>query len=83
MMMNPPYGERMEQDNMIEFYKSIGDTLKTKYNGWDAWIISSDAEALKYIGLRPTQKITLFNGHLECRFMKFEIYSGSRKNKYE
>ena len=81
MIMNPPYGERMEQDNMIEFYKSIGDTLKTKYDGWDAWIISSDTEALKYIGLRPTQKITLFNGPLECKFMKFEIYSGSRKSK--
>ena len=81
LIMNPPYGERMEKDNLIEFYKSIGDTLKTRYDGWNAWIISSDNEALKFIGLKPTKKITLFNGPLECRFMKFEIYCGSRKTK--
>lgn len=83
LIMNPPYGERMEKDDLIEFYKSLGDTLKTKYDGWDAWIISSDVEAMKFIGLKPAKKITLFNGPLECRFMKFEIYSGSRKNKRE
>jgi putative N6-adenine-specific DNA methylase len=81
LIMNPPYGERMEKDNLIEFYKSIGDTLKTKYNGWNAWIISSDMEAIKFIGLKPAKKITLFNGPLECRFLKFEIYTGSRKTK--
>jgi len=83
MIMNPPYGERLEQDDIVTFYKSIGDSLKKNYGGYDAWIISSDMNALKFIGLKPTRKITVFNGPLECRFMKFSIYAGSKKDKYE
>jgi len=79
MIMNPPYGERIEKENIIGFYKKIGDTLKNKYVGWEAWMISSDIEALKFIGLKPAKKITLFNGPLACKFVKFEIYDGSRK----
>jgi len=62
-------------------YKTIGDVLKRKYNGYTAWIISSDPEALKFVGLKPSKKIILFNGPLECRFVKYEIYEGSRKRK--
>ena len=83
MVMNPPYGERLEQDDIVEFYKNIGDTLKKNYGGFDAWIISSDMNALKFIGLKPTRKIAIFNGPLECRFMKFSIYAGSKKDKYQ
>ena len=80
VIINPPYGERMNQDEDINaLYKSIGDTLKKKYNGYDAWIISSNMDALKNVGLRPSRKITLFNGQLECKFMKYEMYSGTKK----
>ena len=82
MIMNPPYGERLEQDDIVAFYKSIGDSLKNNYKGYDAWIISSDLNAMKFIGLKPTRKIAVFNGPLECRFMKFSIYEGSKKDKY-
>ena len=82
MVMNPPYGERIEQEDIVGFYKSIGDSLKRNYGGYDAWIISSDLNAMKFIGLKPTRKIAVFNGPLECRFMKFSIYEGSKKAKF-
>jgi putative N6-adenine-specific DNA methylase len=82
LIMNPPYGERLQEDDIIAFYKSIGDTLKSNYQNYSAWIISSDLQALKFIGLKPTRNIHIFNGPLECKFCKFEIYAGSKKGKY-
>lgn len=79
VLMNPPYGERMNKDDINTLYKSIGDTLKKKYQGYDAWIISSNMEAFKHVGLRPSRKITVYNGSLECKFMKFEMYEGTKK----
>lgn len=78
MVFNPPYGERLSID-MEQFYKSIGDTLKKHYPGTDAWFITSNMEALKHVGLRPSRKIKLFNGHLESRLVKYEMYEGSKK----
>jgi putative N6-adenine-specific DNA methylase len=74
IICNPPYDERMQIDDIISFYKSIGDVLKNKYKGFEAWIISSDLKALKFIGLHPSKKITVFNGPLECRFVRFSLY---------
>ncbi len=80
MMINPPYGERMDHiDKIIPLYKEIGTRLKHHFEGWDAWIISSNMEALKFIGLRTSRKIKVFNGALECRFNKYELYRGSKK----
>jgi putative N6-adenine-specific DNA methylase len=74
IISNPPYDERLQVDDIISFYKSIGDVLKKKYTGFEAWIISSDLKALKFIGLHPSKKITVFNGPLECRFVRFSLY---------
>lgn len=82
VIINPPYGERMDKDNIETLYKMIGDTLKKKYAGYTAWIITSNPEGMKSIGLRPTRKIHLFNGALECRFLKYELYEGSKKAKH-
>ena len=81
MVFNPPYGERLNIE-MEEFYKNIGDTLKQHYPGTDAWFITSNLEALKYVGLRPSRKIKVFNSHLESRLVKYAIYEGSKKAKY-
>lgn len=78
MVFNPPYDERLEI-NDDEFYKKIGDTFKKSYPNTLAWMISADLEANKKIGLRPSRKIKLFNGKLECRFMQFEMYEGTKK----
>ena len=80
IVFNPPYGERLRIDIEL-FYKKIGDTLKTNYTNSCTWFITSSLEALKYVGLRPSRKIKLFNGKLESRLAKYEIYSGSKKKK--
>ncbi len=79
IIFNPPYGERIQKNDIRAFYKMIGDVLKSKYAGYDAWLITSDFDALKNVGLRTSRKIQLFNGPLECRFVKYEMYRGSRK----
>ncbi|RAJ16340.1 putative N6-adenine-specific DNA methylase [Olleya aquimaris] len=81
MVFNPPYGERLDIE-METFYKQIGDTLKQNYPNTDAWFITSNLEALKHVGLRPSRKIKLFNAKLESRLVKYEIYAGSKKGKY-
>lgn len=78
MVFNPPYGERLNID-MPAFYKSIGDTLKQNYPGTEAWFITSNLEAIKNVGLRPSRKIKLYNGALESKFLKYEIYEGTKK----
>ena len=82
MVFNPPYGERLDLD-MEEFYASIGDTLKQQYPGTDAWFITSNLEALKFVGLRPSRKIKVFNSQLESRLVKYVMYEGSKKAKYQ
>ena len=81
MIINPPYGERLEEKDLIKLYKGIGDALKKNFKGFEAWIISSNKEALKLIGLKPSKKIDVYNGPLECKFEKFEIFEGSYKDK--
>jgi putative N6-adenine-specific DNA methylase len=79
LLFNPPYGERLKENDIVALYKHIGDVLKTKFKGYQAWIITSNLDAAKFIGLKPSKKITLYNGPLESRFLKFEIYAGSKK----
>jgi putative N6-adenine-specific DNA methylase len=80
-IINPPYGERLLTADLLGLYKTIGDSFKRTYKGYEAWIISSDMDAMKNIGLRPSRKITVFNGKLACRFARYELYEGSRKTK--
>lgn len=80
IIFNPPYGERLLID-IESFYKNIGDTLKTNYPNSTSWFITSSLESLKHVGLRSTRKIKLFNGKLESRLVKYDIYSGSKKRK--
>lgn len=81
ILFNPPYGERLDID-MERFYTEIGDTFKQNYPDTQAWFITANLEALKYVGLKPSRKIKLFNGKLEARLVKYDIYSGSKKGKY-
>lgn len=78
IVFNPPYNERLESDNEL-LYKSIGDTLKNNYPNTFAWFITSDLSAKKYVGLRPSKKVKVFNGKLECDFLRYDIYEGSHK----
>ena len=78
LLMNPPYGERLEGD-INALYQGIGDGFKQSFPNTHAWLISSNMEAIKYIGLRPSRKIKVFNGKLESRLLYFPIYEGTKK----
>ena len=79
LLINPPYGERLkEEDEIIPFYQEIGTHMKHYCEGCEAWIISSNLRALKFVGLRPSRKIRLFNGPLDCRLYKFELFKGKK-----
>ncbi len=78
MLTNPPYGERIKVEDLKQFYKELGDVLKQKYTGYTAWLLGSDEESLKFIGLRPNRRIRVMNGPLECRFVRFEVYEGKK-----
>jgi putative N6-adenine-specific DNA methylase len=80
-ILNPPYGERMVKTDINSFYQMIGNAMKKSFSGADVWIISSNAEAFKNIGLKFSEKFKLFNGQLECSYNKYEIYEGSKKHK--
>ena len=82
VVMNPPYGERMQVQDIKVFYKSIGDKLKQDFQNKDVWILTCNMEALKSIGLKTSRRINLRNGNLECKFVKYEMYRGSKKGKY-
>ena len=80
VMINPPYGERLSQDkDVLRLYQDMGTTLKHQFSGATAWIISSNEDALKCVGLRPAKRIHLVNGDLECLFNKYELFKGDRK----
>ena len=81
IVMNPPYGERLPLNDAIDFYKTLGNTLKQKYAGYTAWIFAQQNEGLKHIGLHPTKKINLFNGKLDCKLLKLEMYEGKKNLK--
>ena len=80
ILSNPPYGERLKEDDIISFYKEIGNTLKREYRGFEAWILSSNFLALKFVGLKPSKKIPLKNGPLDVKLQKYEMYDGSKKS---
>lgn len=78
LLTNPSYGKRLQGD-ISALYQNFGDTLKRAYPNTDAWMITANEEALKFVGLRPSKKIKLFNGKLESRFCYFPIYQGTKK----
>lgn len=82
MVFNPPYGERLDIQ-LERFYRELGDTLKQRYPNTNAWFITANLEALKFVGLRPSRKIKLFNGSLEARLVKYEMYEGSKRTKFQ
>lgn len=79
MVTNPPYGERISTPNLLGTYKMIGERLKHAFGGNDAWILSYREECFEQIGLKPSIKIPLYNGSLECEFRKYAMFEGKMK----
>ena len=80
LVTNPPYGERIESGNIYQLYDDLGSVLKHKFAGSTAWVISSNEDALKRIGLKPAKRIKLLNGELECMYNKYELFKGDHKS---
>jgi putative N6-adenine-specific DNA methylase len=81
IITNPPYGGRItdsEQDLFL-LYEKIGASLKHRFSGWTAWIFTANREAANHIGLKPSRRIPLYNGPLECRLLKYEMYKGTKR----
>jgi len=79
LFLNPPYGERLQPDEIGMLYNMIGTTLKHNFPGTSAWLITSNKESLKMVGLKPSEKYILFNGALECTLVNYQMYSGTKK----
>ena len=83
VMINPPYGERLASNkDMEDLYGKIGTALKHQFTGATAWIISSNDAAMKCIGLKPSKKMRLLNGELDCQFNKYELFQGKRNEAH-
>ncbi len=80
VFINPPYDERLKENDIEQMYQQIGDTLKQYYAGNTVWILTGNRAAAKRIGLRTSMKKPLWNGPIECRLLKFEMYRGSKSN---
>lgn len=81
LIINPPYNERIKQDDMEAFYAEIGDVFKKKYAGYRAGVISAAIDAVKRIGLKPSRKFNLYNGPIECKYLLFDLYEGTKRVK--
>ncbi len=79
LITNPPYDERMKIERAAGLYRRLGDAMKQNFAGCNACVLTGNLDAAKQIGLRTSRKIKLFNGAIECRLLKFELYSGSRR----
>ncbi|MFT4545360.1 MAG: putative N6-adenine-specific DNA methylase [Bacteroidia bacterium] len=83
LVLNPPYGERMDKEDIEELYKNLGDAFKTNWKGFACFMITGNLTALKKVGLKSTSKKELFNGSIDCRLARFDIYEGSKRQKDE
>jgi putative N6-adenine-specific DNA methylase len=80
IVANPPYGKRVgEVERLFGLYRRFGDSLKKQATGATAWVLAGEPRLAKAIGLRPSRRIPLYNGPIECRLLKFEMYEGSKK----
>ena len=83
VMINPPYGERLASNkDMEDLYGKIGSALKHHFTGATAWIISSNEAAMKCIGLKPSKKLRLLNGELDCQFNRYDLFAGKRNEAH-
>jgi putative N6-adenine-specific DNA methylase len=79
LILNPPYGERMDKEDIEELYKNLGDAFKQNWKGFSCFMITGNLTALKKVGLKSTSKVELFNGSIECRLARYDVYEGSKK----
>ncbi|MCE1156912.1 MAG: RNA methyltransferase, partial [Bacteroidales bacterium] len=82
IVTNPPYGERLKPEELEPIYMALGRTLKHRFTGTTAWVISSDEYLLERIGFKPSEKIKLMNGPLDCLFNCYEVFAGKKEDRF-
>jgi putative N6-adenine-specific DNA methylase len=83
-MMNPPYGERLGDEQRLEaLYSRVGDFMKKSCKGYFGYVFTGNADLAKKIGLKPKRRMVFYNAKIECRLLEFELYSGTRKVRKE
>jgi len=83
LIFNPPYDVRLKEKEVLDFYSFIGDKLKLSFQNSTAWILSGHSSAMKNVGLRPSRKKTLLNGSIPSLFCRYDMYTGSKKQKWQ
>lgn len=83
IILNPPYGERMEVEEIETFYRTIGDTFKHKYTNCTGFVLSSNRDAMKRLGLKTTSRVQLMNGELDCAYHRYDMFEGKSKDRME
>ena len=79
LVTNPPYGVRLGDRPALEgLYRGLGDLMKQHFAGWDCYVLAGDRDLAKRIGLRPSRRLVLFNGPIECRLLHFQLWAGRR-----
>lgn len=81
IVSNPPYGVRLEHEDMAGFYQGLGDNMKKHFTGWNAYLLSADTDLPKHIGLKASKRTPLFNGPLECRLYEYRLVAGQMRRK--
>jgi putative N6-adenine-specific DNA methylase len=75
LITNPPYGSRIgEWDNLRDVYRDLAHTLKTEFKNWTAWILSGNKDLIGDLKLKSSQRVFVYNGPIECRFLKYEMF---------
>ncbi len=80
VVLNPPYGVRVQHEDLQKLYRDIGTLLKHRFGGCQAWVLASPPELLTLLGLKHKQRETLFNGELKCELRGYELFAGKHSD---
>ena len=73
VITNPPYDERLKEENINSFYGDIGNKLEKDFKRTNAWVFSGNLDAMKYISLDIDKEFRLMNGGIPAKFVKYHV----------
>ena len=81
-MTNPPYGERLGEKLELEpLYRRLGEVLRERFGGWEAWVFTGNVELSKELRLEPARKFPLFNGPIDCRLLRYPLRTADERRE--
>ncbi|WP_304517966.1 THUMP domain-containing class I SAM-dependent RNA methyltransferase [Cecembia rubra] len=80
VFFNPEYGERLgEEGDLGDTYKRMGDFLKQRCASYSGYIFTGNMALAKRVGLRTSRRIEFYNGTIDCRLLKYELFKGKKE----